>query len=103
MKTFLTQPIEFPCWAVLVFLACVVVDGIAEDGWRACCRHGVRVHRGLRCREVAATPPTHRMTEKTTATAKRSTTPEPLPQSIFFPYDRPPRTWRTWLRSLLRR
>jgi hypothetical protein len=48
-------------------------------------------------------PPGFAIPEKATDTAKRSTTPEPLPQSIFFPYDRPPGTWRTWLRSLLRR
>jgi hypothetical protein len=45
-------------------------------------------------------PPGFAIPEKT---AKRSTTPEPLPQSIFFPHDRPPGTWRTWLRSLLHR
>jgi hypothetical protein len=37
------------------------------------------------------------------AIPEKPTTPEPLPQSIFFPYDRSPWTWRAWLRSLLRR
>jgi hypothetical protein len=34
VKTFLTQPIVFPCWAVLFLMASVAFDAIAEDGWR---------------------------------------------------------------------